>query len=427
MITTQRVAALFHIQLQEHGPVASGTLIPPPLLCRLLDKYSHLFQTPALFSPSQPTDHNIHLEPNSKPVNVRPYRYPYYQKQEIKRQGEDMLRCQLIRPIHNLYSSRVLLVKKKDETWRFCVDYRALNKITIKDRFALPTIDEILDDLGRSSWFLKLDLAQGFHQIRMVEHDVPKMAFRTHQGHYEYVVMPFGLCNPPSTFQATMKNLFRLFIRKFVMVFFDDILIYSRNFQAHLEHLDCVLQTLQQCISSKIIQLCFRSTTHWISRPLCLFPGSRAWPFQDSSHTAMASFVISQTIAQVLGLDWILSVLRQALCPNCRATYPFITEGSIRMVFRGSIRLWQFETSIDHHVSVITTKFQCFFCRRDRHIRIRHGSRVDAARSSNCFLQQAILYQTALFLDIHPRVARYHHRCENMTSIPFGPCFCHSH
>jgi len=156
-----------------------------------------------------------------------------------------MLWRQLIRPSRSPYFSSVLLVKKKDVTWRFCVDYRALNTIIVKDRFPLPTIDELLDDLGNSSWFLKMDLAQGFHQIRMVEHDVPKMAFRTHQGHYEYVVMPFGLCNAPSMFQTTMNELFHPFIRKFVLVFFDDILVYSRDFRAHLKHLDCVFQTLQ--------------------------------------------------------------------------------------------------------------------------------------------------------------------------------------
>lgn len=245
LINTNRVAALFHIQLHNHDPPSPNLPSTPPSLRPLLTKYSNLFQTPTTLPPPRPTDHSIHLEPNSKPVNVHPYRYPYSQKREIERQVDDMLRRQLIRPSRSPYSSPVLLVKKKDGTWRFCVDYRALNSITVKDRFSLPTIDELLDELGNSSWFSKMDLAQGFHQIRMEEHDISKTAFRTHQGHYEYVVMPFGLCNAPSTFQATMNELFRPFIRKFVLVFFDDILVYNRDFQAHINHLECVFRTLQ--------------------------------------------------------------------------------------------------------------------------------------------------------------------------------------
>ena len=157
-----------------------------------------------------------------------------------------MLHRHLIHPSHSPYSSLVLLVKKKDESWWFCVDYHALNTITIKDRFPLPTIDDLLDDLGHATWFSKMDLAQGFHQIRMVESDIPETTFCTYQGHYEYVVMPFRLCNAPSTFQATMNDLIRPFIRKFIHVFFDDILVYSHNFDEHLDHLDQVLHTLQQ-------------------------------------------------------------------------------------------------------------------------------------------------------------------------------------
>lgn len=149
-MATQRVVALFHIHLQEPGPIAANTSIPPPVH-RLLQAYSPLFQSPATLPPSRPTDHAIHLEPNTKPINVRLYWYPYFQKQEIKRQVKDMLRRQLIRSSLSPYSSLVLLVKKKDETWRFCVDYHALNEVTIKDRFPLPTIDELLDDLGHSS------------------------------------------------------------------------------------------------------------------------------------------------------------------------------------------------------------------------------------------------------------------------------------
>lgn len=149
-------------------------------------------------------------------------------------------------------------MKKKDGTWRFCVDYRALNAVTVKDRFPMPTIDELLDDLGPASWFTKLDLQQGFHQIRMNPMDTHKTAFRTHQGHYEYRVMPFGLCNAPSTFQATMNKLLQPFLRKFAAVFFDDILVYSKSLAEHIQHLEQIFHTLLQ-------------HQFYLKRPKCLF------------------------------------------------------------------------------------------------------------------------------------------------------------
>lgn len=127
-----------------------------------------------------------------------------------------------------------------------CVYYRALNAATVRDRFLIPTIDELLDELGSTAWFSKLDLRQGFHQILMHGPDVEKMAFRTHQGHYEYRVMPFGFCNAPSTFQAAMNILLTPFLRKFAAVFFDDILVYSRTLSLDLQHLEFVFQTLLQ-------------------------------------------------------------------------------------------------------------------------------------------------------------------------------------
>ncbi|KAL4352593.1 hypothetical protein GQ457_06G013560 [Hibiscus cannabinus] len=209
-------------------------------------KFADVFATTTTLPPPRNTDHAIHVEPGSKPVNVKPYRYPHFQKGEIERQVQQMLTTEVIQRSNSPYSSPVLLVKKKDGTWRFCVDYRALNAITVKDKFPIPTVDELFDELGGAVWFSKLDLLAGYHQIRVRDEDVPKTAFRTHEGHYEFRVMPFGLTNAPSTFQATMNGIFRLYLHKFVLIFLDDILVYSKDWQEHLRHLREVLLVLRR-------------------------------------------------------------------------------------------------------------------------------------------------------------------------------------
>lgn len=196
-----------------------------PEIQELLKEYADVFEQPTGLPPERFYDHQIPLIPGAVPVNSKPYRYSPQHKDEIERQVRELLTAGLNVHSTSSFASPVLLVLKKDGSWRFCVDYRKLNAVTVKNRFPMPLIDEIQDGLAGTQYFTKLDMRSGYHQIRMKEEDEYKTAFKTHQDHYQFKVMPFGLTNAPATFQCVMNEVLAPFLRKFVMVFLDDILI----------------------------------------------------------------------------------------------------------------------------------------------------------------------------------------------------------
>lgn len=210
----------------------------------VLDQFAEVFAEPTTLPPSRPYDHAIALKSDATPFNAHPYRYSPEHKTEIEHQVRSMLKASIICPSMSPFASPILLVLKKDGSWRFCIDYRRLNELTVKNVFPMPIIDELLDELAGAKVFSKLDLRAGYHQIRMHPDDEAKTAFKTHQGHYQFKVMPFGLCNAPATFQCVMNVVLEPCLRRSVLVFMDDILVYSTSMEQHVEHLSEVLQLL---------------------------------------------------------------------------------------------------------------------------------------------------------------------------------------
>lgn len=215
-------------------------------LSNVLDKFkSNVFSEPEGLPPKRAADHRIELIPGSSPPSRSPYRLSQPELDELRKQLAKLIEEGWIRPSVSPFGAPILFVKKKSGDLRMCVDYRALNKITIKNRYPLPNIAELLDRLAGAKYFTSLDLRSGYHQLRIAEEDVPKTAFNTRYGHYEYTVMPFGLTNAPASFQALMNDVLRPYLDKFVVVYLDDILIYSNTWEEHLEHLNTVFTALR--------------------------------------------------------------------------------------------------------------------------------------------------------------------------------------
>nr|GFA25286.1 putative reverse transcriptase domain-containing protein [Tanacetum cinerariifolium] len=196
--------------------------------------------------PTRQVEFQIDLIPGAAPVARAPYRLAPSEMKELSDQLQELSDKGFIRPSSSPWGAPVLFVKKKDGSFRMCIDYRELNKLTVKNRYPLPRIDDLFDQLQGSSIYSKIDLRSGYHQVRVREEDIPKTAFRTRYGHYEFQVMSFGLTNAPAIFMDLMNRVCKPYLDKFVIVFIDDILIYSKNEQEHREHLKLILELLKK-------------------------------------------------------------------------------------------------------------------------------------------------------------------------------------
>ena len=240
------VGAVLQITAVKEEALEDSSSSSPPALVALLSEFKDAFDPPQGYPPARHYDHEIPLVAGAAPVQVRPYRYPPAVKTEIERQVSEMLNSGLIQPSSSPFSSEVLLVKKKDGSFRFCVDFCQLNAITAKCKYPASVIEELLDELQGASWFSSLDLTAGYHQIRLRPGEEPKMAFQTHSGQCEFRVMAFGLSRALATFLKAMNTMLHPLLRKCVLVFLDDILIFSKSREEHLVHLRLVLELLHR-------------------------------------------------------------------------------------------------------------------------------------------------------------------------------------
>jgi hypothetical protein len=212
----------------------------------VLEYFEDVFKDVPRLPPRRDIDFSINLIPRAAPVSKTPYRMSTPELKELQMQLEELLKKGYIFPSMSPWGSPVLFVRKKYGTLILCIDFRQLNKVTVKNKYPLPRIYDLFDQLKDAKIFSKIDLRSGYHQVRIKEEDVSKTAFRTRYGHYEFTVVPFGLSNAPTIFMCLMNGVFREYLDKFVIVFLDDILIYSKSEEESEHHLRMVLQVLRE-------------------------------------------------------------------------------------------------------------------------------------------------------------------------------------
>jgi hypothetical protein len=204
---------------------------------KVVEKYSYIFSSPTRVPLHCQIKHPINITPNASLPNGLVYRHSLLANEEIKRQIQELLHKGHIHPSSSPCRIQIMLVQKKDGTWQLCIDYRALNKITVRNWYMIPRIDDLLDQLIGDKYFSKIDLKSSYHQVSIEQTDVWKTAFKSKEGLFEWLVMPFGFTNSPTTFMKMMDDILRPVTNTFVVVYLDDILIYRKNRDEHLQHI----------------------------------------------------------------------------------------------------------------------------------------------------------------------------------------------
>ena len=235
---------IYLCEISEEGIITTNE--KDPRIQHLLQEFKDIFpeELPPELPPKRDIDHRIKLETGSTPPWRPIYRMSPLELDAMRKELDKLLKNGSIEPSLSPFGAPVIFIKKKDGDLRMCIDYRALNKITIKNRFPIPLIDDLLDRLYGAKVFTKIDLRSGYNQVRIHEDDIEKTAFHTRYGHYQYKVMPFGLTNAPATFQAMVQDILRPLLDICMIVYIDDILIYSQNDQDHLKHIQQVFELL---------------------------------------------------------------------------------------------------------------------------------------------------------------------------------------
>ena len=263
---------------EEQEPTNDGQIVTvnddttrteyPEQVQPILTEFSDIFpkELPAGLPPQRQLDHRIELVPGAEPPHRAPYRMSPKGLDELKKQLRELTEKGYIQPSVSPFGAPVLFVPKKDGGVRMCVDYRALNRVTVHNRYPLPRIEDLLDRLQGAKFFTKIDLRSGYHQIRVHPTDVPKTAFRTRYGHFEFLVLPFGLTNAPATFMHLMHSIFREQLDDFIVIFLDDILVYSRDLEAHVSHVRKTFEILRQHSLYAKVSKCefFKTSVHYL-------------------------------------------------------------------------------------------------------------------------------------------------------------------